>query len=388
MLLTCSHRDNNRGETMEIASERYRRGFANWLRTGRWPIAARNNGVELKFNPYHDPRNGQFTFAPGGPRSLSRVIVSHGRQHALHNDRLALANSASTGKDSIVSNAAGGVLTLQEAVYRQGEQIGLTQASRAPRTPRGSNFGAFYDPVTLQQAIPNLQGQPGGAIIALTDTLFDITGPAQELTAQMTRDWSNQLITQIQALDPNYRFDSLGFPQTLQGQINQLNRLRFDRAAAFLRTRNEVKPLQVEILRFTQQRADQAYTDGIKLLRAGKLNIRLSEQEALGNFIDRKVRFDLRKQFDQYGIDAAGRGPVRVNRRENDSSGSELSFRLPDARVGDIAYDVTLTQKTLNTPQVRGFFNTDFKPSHVVIIRPHQVGLHASYVITRPETKQ
>src|SRR3546814_15078839 len=83
-------------------------------------------------------------------------------------------------------------------------------------------------------------------------------------------------------------------------------------------------------LRFVQERVDQAYAEGIKLLRAGRLNIRLSEQEALGNFIDRRVRSDLRRRYHQYGIDAAGKGPVRVNRRENDSSGSELSFRLPD----------------------------------------------------------
>src|SRR3546814_11080323 len=74
-------------------------------------------------------------------------------------------------------------------------------------------------------------------------------------------------------------------------------------------------------------------------------------------FRSRRVRSDLRRRYHQYGIDAAGKGPVRVNRRENDSSGSELSFRLPDIRVGNIAYDVTLTQKTLRTPQVRGFFD-------------------------------
>src|SRR3546814_12785089 len=45
--------------------------------------------------------------------------------------------------------------------------------------------------------------------------------------------------------------------------------LRFDQAVAFLRTGNEVRPLQVETLRFVQERVDQAYAEGIKLLRAG-----------------------------------------------------------------------------------------------------------------------
>ncbi len=143
---------------MEIASERYRHGFATWPRTGRWPIAVPRNGVELKFNPYHDPRNRQFTVAPGGPRSLSRVVVSHRRQPALLEASSASANGASTGKGSIIGNATGGEATLQDAVYRPVEPIDLTLASRAPRSPRGGNASAFYDPMTLQQAIPHLQG--------------------------------------------------------------------------------------------------------------------------------------------------------------------------------------------------------------------------------------
>lgn len=38
--------------------------FGAYLRTGR--LVAARGPVEVKFNPYHDPRNGQFTFAPGG----------------------------------------------------------------------------------------------------------------------------------------------------------------------------------------------------------------------------------------------------------------------------------------------------------------------------------
>ena len=38
--------------------------------------------VETKFNPYHDPRNGQFTFAPGGPKALGNVTTSWGKHKA------------------------------------------------------------------------------------------------------------------------------------------------------------------------------------------------------------------------------------------------------------------------------------------------------------------
>lgn len=39
--------------------------FAIWLRTGRLPTL-RDDCVELKFNPWHDPRDGRFTSGPGG----------------------------------------------------------------------------------------------------------------------------------------------------------------------------------------------------------------------------------------------------------------------------------------------------------------------------------
>ena len=45
--------------------------FGTYLRTGRWLLP-----VEVKFNPYHDPSNGQFTFAPG------RVGNAHNRPSA------------------------------------------------------------------------------------------------------------------------------------------------------------------------------------------------------------------------------------------------------------------------------------------------------------------
>ena len=37
--------------------------FSIYLRTGQRVAVG---PIELKFNPYHDPRNGRFTFAPGG----------------------------------------------------------------------------------------------------------------------------------------------------------------------------------------------------------------------------------------------------------------------------------------------------------------------------------
>ena len=65
---------------MDIPAQDRRRAFSQWMRTGIWHGAFDAGGIEHKFNPYHDPRNGQFTFAPGGPRSLSHVIISYGHR--------------------------------------------------------------------------------------------------------------------------------------------------------------------------------------------------------------------------------------------------------------------------------------------------------------------
>ena len=51
---------------MDMSANVRRQAFSIWLRTGRWPRAQLADGVELKFNPWHDPENGRFTFAGSG----------------------------------------------------------------------------------------------------------------------------------------------------------------------------------------------------------------------------------------------------------------------------------------------------------------------------------
>jgi hypothetical protein len=198
-----------------------RSAFAHYLRTGRrLPLALVSHPaerVERKFNPYHDPRDGRFTFAPGGPNA--------GR--SLH------------------------------PVARQ---------ARAPARPpsrsgRGGNGGPpMDDPLTLEQMVPRLAHSPAGSIIAVADSVFDLTGPSRATTDALTKIHMKAMIRQIQEVDPNYRFQSLGFPASLEGQNNLLRDLRLDRAAVFYRVKGEVRPLQVETLKFLQTRVDLAYT--------------------------------------------------------------------------------------------------------------------------------
>ena len=166
--------------------------------------------------------------------------------------------------------------------------------------------------------------------------------------------------------------------------MTYLNGLRLDRASAMYRMSGDTRPLQVETLRFLQASVDRAYSKGLRLLQQGHLTPRLSPEEALGNFIDREARGDLRKMLNQYRISTGPNQRVKVIGREYDTSGSDRTYKIPDARIDLLAIDVTLTKKTLSTPQVRGFFSADFRPEATAIIRPSQLGPNSSYIIKQP----
>ena len=51
---------------IKISEEEWRRAFPMWLRTGRLPSYPKGDGIECKFNPWHDPEDGRFTFAGAG----------------------------------------------------------------------------------------------------------------------------------------------------------------------------------------------------------------------------------------------------------------------------------------------------------------------------------
>jgi hypothetical protein len=328
---------------MHIQAER--RAFDKWLRTGR---QSPTHPIEVKFNPYHDPKNGQFTFAPSGLRSLENVIVSQ-----------------------------------RTSVARQ------TPVRPTPGGGIGGNRGpSLYDPMTLKQVFPGLAMSPAGSILAPVDSFLGITGPADALLQQLTRGSTRQLIDQIKAIDPNYRFQSLGEPTTLEGQANQLRGLRLDRAEAYYRVKGELRPLQVEAFKYLQGRVDIAYAQGIRLFEAGKLTPRLSRNEAIGNYVDGLVRNELREFYRSNGISVERGQQVQVNRRAYNVS--EGSYTVPDSRVGQVAFDVSLTAKTLSTAQVRGFFRSDFAPTSVIIVRPSQLARAnqpSSYIITRPSER-
>ncbi|USI71737.1 DNA/RNA non-specific endonuclease [Sphingomonas morindae] len=51
---------------IDISENERRRAFSIWLRTGRLPSPQGPDGIERKFNPWHDPETGRFTFVGAG----------------------------------------------------------------------------------------------------------------------------------------------------------------------------------------------------------------------------------------------------------------------------------------------------------------------------------
>ena len=320
--------------------------FSYFLRTGRARPAERP--PELKFNPWHDPDDGRFTF------------VGQGRYFGRGSDA-----SGSTGPAAL-------------------QRLAQNQSNR-PGPKRGPGRQPVNDPKTLDQVFPGLKNSRAGAILRLADNALGLSDAARALTTEISQREANNLIREIQSLDPTFRLDTLepdGFPSTSDGQTNLINNLRLKRAKAYY-DKGELGPLQVETLRFYQRSVDDAYELGLKELKAKRLPARLSEREALGSFVDSQVRRKLREFYKQLGI-STGKGQlVRVNRRAYHVS--EGTYSLPDARVGRVAFDVTLTEKSLATPQVRNFFRTEFQPTIVVIVRPTREGQPSIYTITRPK---
>jgi hypothetical protein len=324
-------------------------------------VEERDGKLALKYNPYHDPDNGRFTFAPGGPMSLpGAVTVPQKPKPGLPQAR---PDTAPTAANPL----------LIPAQYRPPLRGGI-----------GRNSGAFRDPMTQQPVIPPVQNVPGGTIIALADGLFDVTGPGQRVTEDLTAAFTKKIVAEIQSVDPSYRLRTLGMPTTPGGQERLMTSLLQDRAAAYYRMRGETHFLKVEVTRLLQRRATNAYDIAVNAAKRGELS-NLSPELAIGRFVDRGVRQELRRFYATQRIDITKGGIVRVNSREYDRSGTDATYRIPDARIDRVAFDVTLTRKTLSTPQVRGFFAADLKPQLVVIIRPQQLGPNSSYAITAPK---
>lgn len=256
---------------------------------------------------------------------------------------------------------------------------------RDPRLGIGGNYMP-PDELIPQQLI---QSQAGPAVQFL-DNLLELTAPAEELNLALARAQAAHLLHAIHDVDPNYVYESIAPEGGLAGMSWQQRRtvifgLQADLAAAIYRVRGDIRPLQEVTLEFMQRAANEAYNEAVASNNEGSLKIRLSSQEAIGNYVDGRVRNDLRNFFKQLRISTDPGSPIRVNNRAYDSSTTQQSYRIPDLRIGNFAFDTSVGNKSLSDPQIRGFFSADFAPVGVVIVRPNQLGGQSSYVIWRPK---
>jgi len=290
------------------------------------------------------------------------------------------------------SFGSGRRLLLDDGVYRPStDRPVLTPAGGVEddeEPPYRSN-GPPAEVRSLMDVFPGLRDAPLLTVpLAPLDGLLGITAPGDAANLAATELQHHNLLAQIWALDPKYPDAEILPLNGLAGlswrdRAGHIDRLRMQLAVTYYRVRGDVGPLQLETLRFLQGAVDNAYGEAVNRFNAGRLQPRLSREEAIGNYIDAQVRFELRSFYNGYRLPFGAGSNIAINNRDYDTSGSAPSYRVPDARVGDAVFDWTLTPKALSNPQIRGFFNADSQPSIVVIVRPSQLGPNSTYAIPR-----
>jgi hypothetical protein len=317
---------------MQLLTGEKRQAFLWWLRTGRLPTVRTAAGLELKFNPYHDPKDGRFTFGPGGTGSA--------------------------------------------VAYGEGQ---------GPRMGRGGNSRAFEDPMTLEQAFPHLDDPFLQGIASIAQPALDIFGPGAEAQIQVLNAHAKKVLEDIKKLEPNFVHQEIVSPYpSVEAGAARLDDLMMWRAAIHLRKTGNLGPLKTAMLIRVQREMNKAYEDGIDLRKNGRLKSQgVNDEMKLGNYIDKEVRERIRSALDWYGIKAAANGRVRVNRRLY-IDGHGGSYGIPDIRVGDTIVEGSLTRKTMSTPQLRRFAQGQSKPRYIAVVTPSGTHPQHTYIYKLP----
>jgi hypothetical protein len=106
-----------------------------------------------------------------------------------------------------------------------------------------------------------------------------------------------------------------------------------------------------------------------------------NREHAIGNRIDRVLDQELKEFYEGLGISIEGE-LIRVHRGENITF---TTYKIPDARVGDIFFVISVSEGRPSNDQVVGYFDTQARPRYVLIVRPQQRG--RSYIITPPRDR-
>jgi hypothetical protein len=238
----------------------------------------------------------------------------------------------------------------------------------------------------LDQVFPGLKNHTVlHTVLAPIDGFLGATQAADDANLAATEIEYRNLINDFKQLDPSFADEELLPSEGIagldwKGRNNLTIGLRVRLAAEYYRLSGDIEPLQLETLRYLQNDVDVAYDDAVVLFNTGKLKQYLSEEEAIGNYIDPKVRDDLKRTFSYYKIPFGPRSAITINNRDYISP---TEYRVPDARIGDVSFDWTLTEKTMRTPQISDYFRTQSQVRAVFVIRPKQLGPNNTYLIPR-----
>ena len=287
---------------------------------------------------------------------------------------------------------AGRPSLLDDGVYRPAEDRPVLTATDSPDdADEGFRHGIGgneppYDFMELSDLFPTLKDHPEIAFpLAPLDSFLGVSGLADEANLAASTAEFYKLCRQIQAVDPTWRYDEVEPLASLnwQGRANVIKDLLMERARIYYTVRGNIGPLQVETLRFLEGAVDKAYQEAVDQYNAGRLPVRLSRGEAIGNFVDLRVRQRLKQYYSSFRIPFGPKQQITINNQ--DVSTASQSYRIPDARAGRVSFDWSLVFKTLSSPQVKGFFSADSEPVAVVIVRPRQLERGGAYWIPRPQ---
>lgn len=240
-------------------------------------------------------------------------------------------------------------------------------------------FARSVQPYTPPSSGPLVDMFPGLSTAGPRQALNAVDNLELPISAFEHSQQARALVREIASIDSTYQSDSLRVSGVPAGQRREhLDRLRLERAALLWRRRQEIEPLQVEMIRLTQRRVDLAYADVFARYESGELRDSTFD---LGDELDRIVRQDLRNTLIVLGIredDVIG-----VNRALRPRRGRELR---PDAHIADIFLEITVDEKDAETDQIIDYFEDAYmKPKYVIIIHPRRI--RPSFLITPPQRR-
>jgi hypothetical protein len=241
-----------------------------------------------------------------------------------------------------------------------------------------------YTPPTsgpLLDVFPGLATASGDTIVYPREGWLDAVPREVAADQGAARTVAEAIIGEIRAANPEYVPPGFDDHATIEGRMSYFDTLRLERAAALFNAYGEVQPLQIETLRFLQQRVDVAYAEAVRLYEAGQLKGSLGQEQAIGNEVDKALDRELRDLYASLGISVDGE-LVRVHRGENYS---RRGYRIPDNRVADVFFDISLEAKQPGKGQIVDYFRSYARPRYVVIVRPSPVG--ETYIITPPPSR-